>query len=186
MGMPAQKTDWTAEMVRALPDDRRRYEVLDGELHVSPSPSLPHQRVVGELFVALSRYLRETGIGDAMVSPADIEFSPRRMLQPDVFAFPTVAGRRPRSWRELLPLLLAVEVLSPSTARIDRQTKRRIYQGEGVPEFWVVDLDARLIERWRPADERPEVIAGILEWQPKAGIPPLRIVLTDLFNPDAD
>jgi Uma2 family endonuclease len=173
-------------MVRALPDDRRRYEVLDGELYVSPSPSMPHQRAVGKLFVLLDKYLREHGIGEAMPSPADIEFSPRRMLQPDVFAYPVVGGRSPSSWRELLPLLLAVEILSPSTARIDRQTKRLIYQSERVPEYWIVDLDARLVERWRPGDERPEIATDILEWQPKPEIPPLRIALEEVFGPARD
>ena len=96
MAKPAQQTGWTAEMVRALPDDGKRYEVLDGELYVSPSPSLRHQRAVGELFSVLRRYLTETGIGEAMMSPADVEFSPRRMLQPDVFAFPMFEGRMPR------------------------------------------------------------------------------------------
>ena len=65
-------------------------------------------------------------------------------------------------------LLLAVEILSPSTARADRQRKRAIYQSEGVPEYWIVDVDARLAERWRPGDERPKILATTLEWQPRA------------------
>jgi Uma2 family endonuclease len=63
-------------------------------------------------------------------------------------------------------LLLAIEVLSPSTARADRTTKRRRYQRAGVPEYWVVDLEARLVERWRPAEERPEVLTDELVWRP--------------------
>jgi Uma2 family endonuclease len=118
-----------------------------------------------------------------MLSPADIEFSPRRMLQPDVFAYSTIGGRSPRSWREILPLLLAVEVLSPSTARIDRQTKRLIYQSESVPEYWIVDLDATLIERWRPGDERPEIVTDAIEWHPRTSIPVLRIPFVEIFGP---
>ena len=91
-----------------------------------------------------------------------------------------VDGRRPRNWPEIHELLLAVEVLAPSTARADRQVKRRKYQRQGVPEYWIVDLDARLVERWRPGDERPELLEGRLEWQPALTAPPLVLDL-DMF-----
>src|SRR5687767_14452424 len=103
MGMPAQKTDWTAEQVRALPDDRRRYEVLDGELFISSGFTMAHQGAVGDFFITLNRYLSEHGIGEAMPSPSDLEFSPSRMLQPDVFAFALAPGRRPQSWADVMP-----------------------------------------------------------------------------------
>jgi Uma2 family endonuclease len=85
-----------------------------------------------------------------------------------------------------MPLLLAVEVLSPSTARVDRQTKRRIYQNVRVPEYWIVDLNARLVVRWTRGDERPEVITGILEWQPRTEVQPLRVVLEEILGPVED
>ena len=79
-------------------------------------------------------------------------------------------------------LLLVIEVLSPSTARADRGRKRVIYQDQGVPEYWIVDLDARLVERWRPEDSRAEVVGGTLEWQPRAEIEPMRIELPAFFD----
>jgi Uma2 family endonuclease len=115
-------------------------------------------------------------------SPADIEFDPHTLVQPDVFVAPSVAGRRPRNWAEITGLLLAVEVLSPSSARADRMTKRRRYQRAGVPEYWVVDLDARLIERWRPRDERPELVTEVLRWELRAGVEPLAIDLPAYFR----
>lgn len=72
-------------------------------------------------------------------------------------------------------------MLSPATARYDRQLKRRRYQHARVPEYWIVDLDARLIERWRPDDDRPEVLGERLEWQPAAGREPLVLSLPQLF-----
>lgn len=57
-----------------------------------------------------------------------------------------------------------------------------IYQSEGVPEYWIIDGDARLIERWRPLDERPEILSGELVWQPRADLPPFRLALQDLFD----
>src|SRR5688572_10338345 len=147
MGMPAQKTVWTAEMARALPDDGKRYEVLDGELFVSPAPSALHQRAVAHLYEILAPYTRVHGIGETMMSPADIEFSEHRLLQPDVFVAPLIDGRRIRSWREVKVLLLAAQILSPSTARADRFEKRYILQDARVPAYWIVDLDARAFER---------------------------------------
>ena len=186
MGMPAQQTDWTAEMVRALPDDGNRYEVLDGELLVSPAPSWRHQEVVQRLFLLIHPYVEAHSLGWTMLSPADIEFSPRRRLQPDLFVVPDLGTGKPSSWQEVKKLMLVTEVISPSTASADRLKKRPTYQQEGVPEYWIVDPDSRLVERWRPADERPEVIADVLDWQPKPAIPPLRIPLAEVFGPETD
>jgi Uma2 family endonuclease len=120
-------------------------------------------------------------VGYATFSPADIEPEEGALVQPDVFVAPLVAGRRPRSWREIRTLLLAVEVLSPSTARADRTIKRRLYQRTGVGEYWIVDLDARLVERWRPSDERPELLAETLEWRPEGSTEPLSLNLPRFF-----
>jgi Uma2 family endonuclease len=74
--------------------------------------------------------------------------------------------------------------LSTTRDRYYLKNKRPLYQNEGVPEFWILDIDSRLVERWRPRDERPEVIADVLVWQPKPGIEPLRIELEKVFGPE--
>lgn len=182
MGMPHATHDWTAEMVRALPDDGKRYEVVGGELLVTPAPRLAHQRAVMELWRLIADYVSDRALGEALVSPADIEFAAHTMVQPDVFVAPLVAGHRPRDWSEIEGLLLAVEVLSPSTARADRQVKRWLYQRQGVGEYWIVDLDARLVERWRPQDERPELVAERLAWRPASSGESLEIDLSEFFE----
>jgi Uma2 family endonuclease len=182
MAMPAHTLEWTADMARALPDDGRRYEVLDGALFVTPAPAVLHQWVLGQLYMPLRGYVERHRIGRVLWSPADIQFSPRRLVQPDLFVVPWVE-RPPASWREITQLVLAIEVLSPSTARADREVKRHIYQAEGVPEYWIIDTDARLVDRWRPGDERAEVIAASLVWAPRADIEPLRLSLDELFGP---
>lgn len=182
MGMPAlQHEEWTAERARALPEDANRYEVLDGELFVTPSPASLHQAVVEEIFVQLHDFLKVEKRGRVRISPADIEFSPRRLVQPDVYVIPWTQYP-PREWREITSLLLVVEVLSPSTARADRHRKRVIYQSEGVPEYWILDPDARIVERWRPADTRPEIIADRLVWTPAPDRPSLEIDLPAFFD----
>lgn len=182
MGMPHTAQQWTAEMVRALPEDGNRYECIDGELFVTPAPRLLHQRALFTLSRIIYDYVSRHRIGEPLFSPADIEFDPRTLVQPDLFVAPMVEGRRPRTWPEIRTLLLAIEVLSPSTARADRQVKRRRYQRQGVPEYWIVDLDARLIERWRPTDERAELLTERLEWRPSGAPEPLAIELAAFFS----
>ena len=180
MGMPQTEQRWTADNVRALPDDGNRYECVDGELLVTPAPRFAHQRAVRDLARRLHSYLDKHSFGEMLFSPADIEFDPHTLVQPDIFVFPIETGRRIESWRDIGHLLLAVEVLSPSSARADRMVKRRAYQRSGVPEYWVVDLDARLVERWRPGDERPEVLSETLEWTPLPAVS-ARLDLPTLF-----
>ena len=178
MGMPQTAELWTAERIRALPDDGLRHEVVDGEHLVTPSPRLVHQRAVGLLHRHLTLYVIEQRLGECFASPADVEFDPETLVQPDLFV---TASRRAKSWSEILPLRLAVEVLSPGTARADRLVKRPRYQRAGV-EFWIVDLDARLVERWRPGDGRPEVLAERIEWRPEADTNPLIVDLKAFFG----
>jgi Uma2 family endonuclease len=181
MAMPAPATEWTAEMAIALPADGNRYEVLDGELFVTPAPNFGHQHVISRLLIRLDPFVQAHGLGWLLTYPADITFSPKRLVQPDLFVVPARPDGRPRSWRDVKALSLAVEVLSPSTARADRHRKRLIYQDEQVPEYWIVDVDARLFERWRPSDSRPEIITDTLVWQPLPHADALRIDVPEFF-----
>lgn len=183
MAMPAlQERYWTADDVRALPDDGNRYECIDGELLVTPAPRGTHQLALRNLLLHLHPYVVEHSLGELLWSPADIELEPQTLVQPDLFVLQLKDGiERFRQWTDIRTLLLAIEVLSPSTARYDRVVKRRFFQRTGVAEYWIVDLDARLVERWRPHDASPEIISETLRWQP-AGVPaPLEIPLESWF-----
>jgi Uma2 family endonuclease len=179
--MPQTETRWTAALVRALPDDGKRYELVSGELVVTPAPALLHQQILAALYDRLRPYLQSTRAGQILWSPADLAFGEDEILQPDLFVVPSSLPRQIRRWTNITSLLLAVEALSPSTARYDRILKRRRYQRGGVPEYWIVDPDARVIERWRPNDERPEVASEILEWRPLTDSPALLLDLPALF-----
>jgi len=181
MGMAATSERWTAEMLRALPDDGRRYEIVHGELLVTPSPSFTHQRAVRELLGLIDTHLRSGRRAEVLSSPADIELAPDSIVQPDLFVFPSLKGQRVRRWSEIGALLLAVEILSPATARYDRIVKRRLYLEQAIPEYWIVDCDARCFERWRPGDERPEILTEQVEWLPRGEASPLVIDLKSFF-----
>jgi Uma2 family endonuclease len=184
MFMAATVQSWTPNDVRALQREERtwpRYELVDGELLVTPAPNVAHQRIAGTLFLLLRSYTDRHRLGETLFSPADIALDARSVLQPDLFVVP--ADVTFGSWPEISALLLAVEVLSPSSARHDRIIKRRFFQRHRVAEYWIVDTDARIVERWQPDDARPEIISDVLAWQPSATAPALAIELDALFAP---
>ena len=167
MGMPATpESVTTLDEFFALPEQSGsgRQELLDGRFLVSPEASLRHQRAAFQLGRLIFPALAGLTDLELFTSPGDIILSPRTVVQPDVFVIP-----RPRSssvhWRGVGLPVLVVEILSPRTATRDRVAKRALYQQAGIPEYWIVDLDARLIERWRPDDQRPEILVENLAWR---------------------
>ena len=183
MVMPELSRQWTREEVLNLPDDRNRYELVDGELLVSPSPRWLHQFAVGELYALISRYVREQHVGVTTFSPADLSLGSGQLLQPDLFVASLRAdGRVPLEWSEVHVPLLVAEVLSLSTARHDRMTKRRRYQRSGVPEFWIVDTDARVFERWTPSNTKRQVLDRTIRWRPEGVSDALEIDLPAYFR----
>jgi len=194
MGMPALSTDspprrrWTTAQVRDLIDESRawpRYELIDGELIVTPSASYPHQIAVSEILLAIKEYSFAQKVGLAVCSPADLELQTGTITQPDVFVVPASVFRDtddPPTWADVTALLLAVEIISPSSVRTDRIIKRDFYLRAGVAEYWIVDLDARIVERWVPAGETPEILRTTLEWKPVGAAAALIVDLAELFN----
>lgn len=182
MGMPDLARTWSRAEVLALPDDGNRYELVDGELLVSPSPSGPHQRAVAELFRLVDPYVRAHHLGYTLLAPADLDLRAGQLVQPDLFVGALVDGREPVEWPDFGVPILVAEILSPSTARHDRVTKRRRYQRSGVASYWIVDTNARLVEAWSPDDDRPTVVDASLAWQPDARIEPLVVDLPGYFR----
>jgi len=181
MGMAAPLY-YTADMVRALPEDGNRHEVVHGELLVTPAPTMWHEVLQKRLVAALDGYLRAHPIGEALGSRADISWGPDVLLSPDVFVTP-IAQARTLDWGRIRDLLLVVEVLSPSSGRHDRFVKRHRYQQAGVPLYWIVDPDERRVEVWTPTDTLPRFEQERLTWQPEGAARPFVLPLTELFRP---
>ena len=183
MAMPAisPARRYTAAEVLAFPADGNRYEVVHGELLVTPAPRAVHQLVVWELSVRLDNYLVALGRpARAVACPADITWDEETTVQPDILVVPP--HEVTTDWRSYRTLLLAVEVLSPSSTRGDRVVKRRLYQEQRVGVYWIVDADKRLVEVWRPDDEAPEIVTDVLRWQVTPDAPVLEIALGDVFG----
>ena len=173
---------YSAGMVRALPDDGKRYETVHGELLVTPAPRLWHQEIVMRLSHGLRDFVQQQGVGHVLASPADISWSDDTLVQPDVFVA-DLEEARTLDWAQVKTLLLVIEILSPSTARHDRFTKRRLYQEVRIPEYWIVDPDRRAVEIWTPEDELPRVERTRVVWQPPGARAPCEFDLERLFRP---
>lgn len=182
MHMPATQERWTPTAVRALPDDGKRYELIGGELLVTPAPRSLHQAVVTELLVRLREYVRREGVGVVLPSPADLELEPETIVQPDVFVIPFGRDRTLPEWSEVKELLLACEVISPATARYDRVTKRRFFARNAVAEYWVLDPDGEFIERTIRGDEKVEIAAERLIWDPPGARESFTLDVVELFR----
>jgi Uma2 family endonuclease len=133
----------------ALPDDGRRYEIHDGELSVTPAPGSGHQGVSMTLGSALHAYVTTRHLGRIFAAPIDVMLSDTTIVQPDlVFIAIDRASIISARGIEGAPTLV-VEILSPSTARIDRSRKLQLYARHGVPYYWIVDSDMRSIDVYR-------------------------------------
>ncbi len=195
MGMAASSY-YSAQMVRAIPDDGRRYETVHGELLVTPAPIAWHQEVISRLGMRIRLFLERYPVGHLFASPADISYpvghlfaspadiswGPDILVQPDLFVVQMDQAKK-MEWSQMKDLLLAVEVLSPSTARYDRFTKRRLYQDIGIPLYWIVDLNAKCVEIWKPDQLFPEVAAESVTWSPTGVSDELIVGMEELFRP---
>jgi Uma2 family endonuclease len=132
----------------ALPDDGRRYELHHGELSVTPAPGTRHQRAIVFLITLLNEHVRSRGLGEVFVAPTDCILSNVTVVQPDVFYIAadrlTIISER---GIEGAPTLV-VEVLSPSTAHLDRGRKMKLYAEHNVLYYWIVDPESRSIEAY--------------------------------------
>jgi len=138
MGMPVD-IRLTYEDYCRLPNDGKRYEIIEGELFVTPSPFRPHQRAVTRLTSYLSVFVREKDIGEVFVAPFDVVFSRFDVVEPDLLyvskgRLSVLTEKNVQGAPDLV-----VEVLSPSTAEKDRTIKLKLYARYGVQEYWIID-----------------------------------------------
>jgi len=132
---------------KSLPEaDTKRYELIEGELLVAPSPSTYHQRIAGNLEYILREFMESRNLGFIYHAPCDVVLSEENVLQPDILFI--VRERSEIITEENIqgPPDLVVEILSSSIAKRDRTHKRTLYARYGVREYWIVDPDERTVE----------------------------------------
>lgn len=183
MAMPLQRFDWTVDMLDALPDDGRKYEIIDGELFVTPSPIDLHQFVVGELYGQLRAYIRQYRVGKLLMSPSDVRRGDRERnrVQPDVYVVRLTDGARPPYPYDLGDLLLAIEVASKRGRRLDYEIKRNLYLAEGVGLYWVVDYAKQNITEFTCDNSAGRIVTDQVSWHPEGAPVPFDVSLPELF-----
>ncbi|MBI2567085.1 MAG: Uma2 family endonuclease [Candidatus Schekmanbacteria bacterium] len=132
----------------ALPNDGRRYEILEGDLYVTPAPTTRHQRVSRNLQWILHDHVTHKRLGEILNAPIDVILSDTNVCQPDLVFI--AAERRDIVTEKNLqgaPTLL-VEILSPSSRRQDVTVKMNVYAKHGVPHYWILDPDARTVDEY--------------------------------------
>jgi Uma2 family endonuclease len=145
----------------AVPNDNQRYELMDGDLYVTPSPGTAHQRVSKRLQRLLETYFEGRRLGEVFNAPYDVILSRRDVVVPDLVVVANPAQISERG-AEGAPLLL-VEIISPSSVDMDREVKAARYAQFGVPHYWIVDPPARTVECFRLAAGAYELVARVTE-----------------------
>ncbi|MBE7467942.1 MAG: Uma2 family endonuclease [Anaerolineales bacterium] len=143
---PAQG-EWTYEDYLALPDDGRRYEIIEGVLYVTNAPDIDHQFAVSELLGEMRAFVKQNKLGYVLAAPFEVHLNERsRPVQPDVFFIQ--ADKWPGSGAKFFEgsPSLVIEVLSPASIRTDRYVKFNAYEQAGVAEYWVVNPRLRTVE----------------------------------------
>ncbi len=141
-----EKRKYSYEDYMKIPDDGKRYEILNGELIMSPSPTTLHQRVVGKLFTELKIFVEKNNLGEVFISPYDVILNDNDIVQPDIIFMSNenvniITDENIKGSPDLL-----VEILSPSTGYYDLVEKKDIYEKSGIKEYWIVDPQKKWIE----------------------------------------
>jgi Uma2 family endonuclease len=140
-----QNKVWTYEDLLALPDDGKRYEIINGVLLEVPAPSYLHQVVSSELNALLHEFVRSRQLGRVTAAPLDVRLSERNVVQPDLVFLSNDKLNLVREGRINGAPDLVAEILSPSTAHIDLVRKLMLYLNHGVREYWIVEPDTQTI-----------------------------------------
>ena len=180
MGVP-RTAQITADEFRDLPEGPPYYQLVEGELFMSPSPERFHQNIILNLAVILRHYLAEHRIGKVYVAPLDVYLTELNVFEPDlVFVSQERAGILGR-WIEGAPDFVA-EVLSPSTIRLDRR-KAKIYAGSGVEEMWLLDPIEKRIEQYllQKDAQKAEQVFGMDDEIASTCFPGLSIKVSEIF-----
>jgi len=153
---------YTYEDLQAFPEgDGKRYEIIDGDLLVTPAPLSKHQLVLGNLYWWLRSYLEKNPMGRALFAPTDVVLSEFNVVEPDLLFLSN--ARRDRLTRKNIQGApdLVVEVLSESTRRTDEVRKRKLYGSADVLEYWIVDPELETVKVYRKASDRFERAAEL-------------------------
>src|SRR5688572_20517627 len=161
--MALETQPWTLAELHRLPDDGNKYELVRGELFVTPPPTNEHETILALLTRILDRYVEANALGLVYRAKAVVRFEGSE-VEPDLMVRQG-GGRLGNNWEKAPMPILLVEVLSPSTRRRDFNQKRSFYADLDIPDYWVVDPESRVVHVFRPGNESL-VVSDALQWHP--------------------
>ena len=170
-----------------FPDDGKRHELIDGEHYVTPSPNLPHQTILGNLYLVIASWLESHPVGRVFLSPLDVVFTRFDVVEPDLLYCSNERGSQILTRQNVQGVPeLVVEIASPGTRKRDETIKRRLYEREGVSEYWIVDPQTDVVRVYR---REGDVFARPLELSRERGdvlttplLPGLELPLGRIFR----
>jgi Uma2 family endonuclease len=179
MHMATHTKQWTLEELHSLPDDGNKYELVRGELFVTPPPTDEHETVLARLSRILDPYVAAHGLGMVYHPRAVMRFEGSE-VEPDLMVRQPHPNPR-EGWDTAPTPYLIVEVLSGSTRRRDQVQKRQLYLAAGVPEYWIVDTERAEVRVVR-AGVDDDVASGQLVWAPAGAAEALLVNLESVFG----
>ncbi|MBI4546680.1 MAG: Uma2 family endonuclease [Ignavibacteriae bacterium] len=129
-----------------LPADGKRYEIIEGELYMTPAPFTDHQRILGRLFRLLDEFVRKNNLGEVFLAPTDVVLSMTSVVQPDILFVSKERSNIITKKNIIAAPDLVIEILSEATEKTDRTAKKAMYEQFGVREYWIVDPEQKLVE----------------------------------------
>lgn len=146
--MTTQAKPVTYDDYLTLPDDGKKYEIIDGELIMSPSPGTDHQKISIRLAHILFSHVSSRKLGEVLEAPTDVVLSMTEVVQPDIVFISSERTDIITKKNIIAAPDLVIEILSESTETLDRVTKKNLYERYGVREYWIVDPAVKIIEQY--------------------------------------
>ena len=178
-----EKVRYTYEDYLLLPEDGKRYQIIEGEIYLVPAPAPWHQDIARKLVILLNEFVERYKLGRVFFAPCDVILSEEDIVQPDIFF---ISKEREHIITEMniqgVPDLV-IEILSPSTAKLDKTVKMKLYERSGIKEYWLVDPDREEIEVLTLKDSSYESMGvfGIEQSFESALLKGLRVSLDMIF-----
>jgi Uma2 family endonuclease len=179
MAVPLSARKWTLRELHRLPDDGNRYELVRGELFVTPAPTYVHETIAAIIHEALAPYVQEHTLGRVYRPRSVVRVRPNTEVEPDLMVRPIDPPGT--TWERASRPMLVVEIVSDVTRRRDHHDKRALYLELGVPEYWIVEPADRAIHVAR-VGQSDMVAASTLSWHPAGAGNPFVLDVARMFR----
>ena len=169
---------WTLEELHSLPDDGNKYELIWGELYVTPPPTDPHETIAARLTRILDPFVAKHRLGFVYHPRAVFRYKGSE-VEPDLMVRQRQTDPK-ADWDKAPTPILIVEIFSPTTRRRDQERKREFYLDSGINEYWMIDPDRRMVTVVRR--DEPDITSAVVIWTPPGASASLMVNVHEIFD----